>query len=158
MVKFIEKDYIVQEYGLIDFNEEEKADYYILRASRKIAQMITYSGFDETDITNLSLKQQDAIKEATCIYTDYYWKDDFDFTEGSISVNIGSSSFAESRVYNGEKIIPQVEDILQNAGLLETDFGTDILITESEMIDDIYDVHEESYDDTILKAAESNYN
>lgn len=72
MVKFIEKDYIVQEYGLIDFNEEEKADYYILRASRKIAQMITYSGFDETDITNLSLKQQDAIKEATCIYTDYY--------------------------------------------------------------------------------------
>lgn len=74
MIKLIDKQYMSDEdqYGLIDFKEEPKANYYIGRASRKIIQMITLDNFDPTDITNLSAKQQEAIKEATAIYTDYY--------------------------------------------------------------------------------------
>lgn len=121
------------DYGLIEFKDEPKAEYYIKRASRKIAQLITSEQFDEDDITNLTQKQQDHIKEATAIYADYYWKDDFDFTEGSLSVSIGGQSFSETRAFNGEKVIPQVHELLQNVDLLEVDNGSTIILD----IDDI---------------------
>lgn len=130
MLKFIDKDYMSVEYGLIEFQDEKKADYYIGRASRKISQLITIGKFNEDDITNLTQKQQEAIKEATAIYTDYYWKDDFDFTEGSISISMGGQSFSESRQYKGEKVIPQTLELLENNDLLETDFGSGIILVD----------------------------
>ncbi len=62
-----------------------------------------------------------ATMEATAIYTDHYWKTDFDFSSGGVSVSMGTNSFSESKTFNGEKLIPQVYELLQNVGLLETD-------------------------------------
>lgn len=126
--QWIDVKYITDTYGFEEFGDAKQQNYYIGRACRKVAQLITHPLFDESDLSPLSVKQQNAIKEAACLYTDYYYKLDYDFTEGAISVSIGSQAFSETRTYQGEKYIPQVYDLLANADLMETDYGSIISV------------------------------
>ena len=121
LIKYIDSNYITNIMGKTEWANVEEQDFFILRGSSKIRSLIfpTDTG-NPDDITTYTAEQQSAIKEATALYTLYYFDLNYDFTDGSVSVSFGGASMSESKSYAGEKIIPDVFDILKRVGLIKT--------------------------------------
>lgn len=126
--RYIDEDYIKGEYGMNDWNTD-KPDYWIGRGSTRIRKLITLDDWDETlagldpfflnDPIGLA-KAISAIQESTAIYTDHYWKNNFDFNNQTNTTTIEGQTYTEIKTYTGEVMIPEVYELLQDAGLLET--------------------------------------
>ena len=121
LVKYIDSNYIIETLQKPSWGEVEEPDFYITMASNRVKALIFPS--EQGDPNNLSSyteEQQEAIKLATAIYTLWYFDTNYDFTNGSVSVNFGGVSMSESKTYNGEMVLPNVFDILKQANLIPT--------------------------------------
>lgn len=121
LVKYIDSDYIIERLQKPSWGEVEEPDFYITMASNRVKALIFPSEQgDPNDISTYTEEQQEAIKLATAIYTLWYFDTNYDFTNGSVSVNFGGVSMSESKTYNGEMVLPNVFDILKQANLIPT--------------------------------------
>lgn len=121
LVKYIDSDYIIERLQKPSWGEVEEPDFYITMASNRIKALIFPSEQgDPNNLASYTEEQQEAIKLATAIYTMWYFDTNYDFTNGSVSVNFGGVSMSESKTYNGEMVLPNVFDILKQANLIPT--------------------------------------
>lgn len=121
LVKYIDSDYIIEKLQKPSWGEVEEPDFYITMASNRVKALIFPSEQgNPNDINSYTEEQQEAIKLATAIYTLWYFDTNYDFTNGSVSVNFGGVSMSESKTYNGEMVLPNVFDILKQANLIPT--------------------------------------
>lgn len=120
ILRYIDNEYIINELGFSQWEEAEMKEFYISQGTAKIRNIIysNSSGGNPDLIDTYTIPQQEAIKMATAIYTLYYWNLEFDFTNGSASVNFGGMSMSESKNYQGEIILPNVYQMLKNNGLI----------------------------------------
>lgn len=121
LVKYIDSNYIIETLQKPSWGEVEEPDFYITMASNRVKALIFPSEQgDPNNLESYNEEQQEAIKLATAIYTLWYFDTNYDFTNGSISVNFGGVSMSESKTYNGEMVLPNVFDILKQANLIPT--------------------------------------
>lgn len=121
IVKYIDNDYIINELGKTSWGDVEEPDFYIKMASERVKRLIFPSEQgNPNDISTYTDEQQSAIKLATAKYTFWYFDTNYDQTTGSVSVSFGGVSMSESKSYNGETVLPEVYDILQQANLIPT--------------------------------------
>ncbi len=121
LVKYIDSNYIIEDLQKPSWGEVEEPDFYITMASNRIKALIFPSEQgDPNNLASYTAEQQEAIKLATAIYTLWYFDTNYDFTNGSVSVNFGGVSMSESKTYNGEMVLPNVFDILKQANLIPT--------------------------------------
>lgn len=121
LVKYIDSDYIIERLQKPSWGEVEEPDFYITMASNRVKALIFPSEQgDPNNLASYTEEQQEAIKLATAIYTMWYFDTNYDFTNGSVSVNFGGVSMSESKTYNGEMVLPNVFDILKQANLIPT--------------------------------------
>ena len=121
LVKYIDSDYIIERLQKPSWGEVEEPDFYITMASNRVKALIFPSEQgDPNNLASYTEEQQEAIKLATAIYTLWYFDTNYDFTNGSVSVNFGGVSMSESKTYNGEMVLPNVFDILKQANLIPT--------------------------------------
>ena len=121
LVKYIDSNYIIETLQKPSWGEVEEPDFYITMASNRVKALIFPSEQgDPNNLASYNEEQQEAIKLATAIYTLWYFDTNYDFTNGSVSVNFGGVSMSESKTYNGEMVLPNVFDILKQANLIPT--------------------------------------
>ena len=121
LVKYIDSNYIIEDLQKTSWGEVEEPDFYITMASNRVKALIFPSEQgDPNNLASYTEEQQEAIKLATAIYTLWYFDTNYDFTNGSVSVNFGGVSMSESKTYNGEMVLPNVFDILKQANLIPT--------------------------------------
>ena len=121
LVKYIDSNYIIETLQKPSWGEVEEPDFYITMASNRVKALIFPSEQgDPNNLASYTEEQQEAIKLATAIYTLWYFDTNYDFTNGSVSVNFGGVSMSESKTYNGEMVLPNVFDILKQANLIPT--------------------------------------
>ena len=121
LVKYIDSNYIIEDLQKQSWGEVEEPDFYITMASNRVKALIFPSEQgDPNNLASYTEEQQEAIKLATAIYTLWYFDTNYDFTNGSVSVNFGGVSMSESKTYNGEMVLPNVFDILKQANLIPT--------------------------------------
>lgn len=101
----------------------------------------------------LTIKQYNAIREATAIQTDFYWTTDFNHSEGSMSISIGGfNSVSENGVNQDGYVVSNAHRILQDNDLLETveaaEFDFEDIANEGKK--------EQLFDDTSLRIAKIN--
>lgn len=121
LVKYIDSNYIIERLQKPSWGEVEEPDFYITMASNRVKTLIFPSEQgNPNDINSYNEEQQEAIRLATAIYTMWYFDTNYDFTNGSVSVNFGGVSMSESKTYNGEMVLPNVFDILKQANLIPT--------------------------------------
>ena len=121
LVKYIDSDYIIERLQKPSWGEVEEPDFYITMASNRVKALIFPSEQgDPNNLESYTEEQQEAIKLATAIYAMWYFDTNYDFTNGSVSVNFGGVSMSESKTYNGEMVLPNVFDILKQANLIPT--------------------------------------
>lgn len=121
LVKYIDSDYIINTLQKTSWADVEEPDFYITMASNRVKALIFPSEQGDPDnIASYTQEQQDAIKLATAIYTLWYFDTNYDFSNGSVSVNFGGVSMSESKTYNGEMVLPNVFDILKQTNLIPT--------------------------------------
>lgn len=121
LVKYIDSNYIIEILQKPSWGEVEEPDFYITMASNRVKALIFPSEQgDPNNLASYTEEQQEAIKLATAIYTLWYFDTNYDFTNGSVSVNFGGVSMSESKTYNGEMVLPNVFDILKQANLIPT--------------------------------------
>ena len=121
LVKYIDSNYIIERLQKPSWGEVEEPDFYITMASNRVKALIFPSEQgDPNNLASYTEEQQEAIKLATAIYTLWYFDTNYDFTNGSVSVNFGGVSMSESKTYNGEMVLPNVFDILKQANLIPT--------------------------------------
>ena len=121
LVKYIDSNYIIEDLQKPSWGEVEEPDFYITMASNRVKALIFPSEQgDPNNLASYTEEQQEAIKLATAIYTLWYFDTNYDFTNGSVSVNFGGVSMSESKTYNGEMVLPNVFDILKQANLIPT--------------------------------------
>lgn len=121
MIKYISNEYIINTLQKKSWKEVDEPDFFINMASQRVKNLIFNSKKgNPNDLSSYSQEQQEAIKLSTAIYAMWYHDTNYDFTSGSVSVNFGGVSMSESKTYNGEMILPQVFDILQQAELIPT--------------------------------------
>lgn len=121
LVKYIDSNYIIETLQKPSWGEVEEPDFYITMASNRVKSLIFPSEQgDPNNLASYNEEQQEAIKLATAIYTLWYFDTNYDFTNGSVSVNFGGVSMSESKTYNGEMVLPNVFDILKQANLIPT--------------------------------------
>lgn len=121
LVKYIDSNYIIEDLQKPSWGEVEEPDFYITMASNRVKALIFPSEQgDPNNLASYTAEQQEAIKLATAIYTLWYFDTNYDFTNGSVSVNFGGVSMSESKTYNGEMVLPNVFDILKQANLIPT--------------------------------------
>lgn len=121
LVKYIDSNYIIENLQKPSWGEVEEPDFYITMASNRVKALIFPSEQgDPNNLASYTSEQQEAIKLATAIYTLWYFDTNYDFTNGSVSVNFGGVSMSESKTYNGEMVLPNVFDILKQANLIPT--------------------------------------
>ena len=112
LVKYIDSNYIIERLQKPSWGEVEEPDFYITMASNRVKALIFPSEQgDPNNLASYTEEQQEAIKLATAIYTLWYFDTNYDFTNGSVSVNFGGVSMSESKTYNGEMVLPNVFDI-----------------------------------------------
>lgn len=121
IVKYIDNSYIIDELGKTSWQDVEEPDFYIKMASERVKRLIFPSEQgNPNDISTYTEEQQAAIKLATAKYTFWYFDTNYDQTTGSVSVSFGGVSMSETKSYNGETVLPEVYDILQQANLIPT--------------------------------------
>lgn len=121
VIKYIDNDYIINELGKTSWINVEEPDFYIKMASERVKRLIFPSEQgNPNNISTYTEEQQSAIKLATAKYTFWYFDTNYDQTSGSVSVSFGGVSMSESKSYNGETVLPEVYDILQQANLIPT--------------------------------------
>lgn len=120
LLPFITIEYITNLMGKKSFKDAEDPLFLINAASKKVKALINLEGvkYDVAENDGLESFQREAIKEATAEYALFFESTGYDFTSGSVSVNILSASFSESRQFDDSPVNRSVVNILTKAGLI----------------------------------------